>query len=80
MGGTIMNADIFKGKWHEMKGAVKAKWGKLTDDDLTTIDGRTEELVGMIQRRYGYARDQAKSEVDHFLSMHERDAMHEREA
>ena len=47
-----------------MKGKVKEKWGKLTDDDLTTINGNREQLEGRIQQRYGYAKDQAKKDVD----------------
>jgi uncharacterized protein YjbJ (UPF0337 family) len=43
---------------------VKAKWGKLTDDDLTAINGRREELEGKIQERYGIAKDQARKDVD----------------
>ncbi|HEY3424496.1 MAG TPA: CsbD family protein, partial [Negativicutes bacterium] len=39
-----MNEDILKGKWHELKGGVKEKWGKLTDDDLTTVNGQSEQL------------------------------------
>jgi len=65
-----MNADVFKGQWHQVKGAVKAKWGKLTDDDLDRVSGNTETLIGRIQERYGYARDQAKREVDDFFAAH----------
>ena len=43
---------------------MKAKWGKLTDDDLTAINGRREELEGKIQQRYGLAKDQARKEID----------------
>ena len=43
---------------------VKAKWGKLTDDDLTLINGRRDQLEGKIQERYGLAKDQAKKEID----------------
>jgi len=48
-----MNADIPKGKWKEMKVEVKAKWGKLTDNDLTEIEGTGEKLLGVLQKRYG---------------------------
>ena len=65
-----MNADVLKGQWHQLKGDVKAKWGKLTDDDLNMASGDAEKLVGRIQERYGYARDQAKREVDDFFSRH----------
>jgi len=62
-----MNKDIFQGKWHEIKGAVKTKWGKLTDDDLQQAKGSYEELEGLLQKRYGYQEDIAKREIDAFL-------------
>ena len=58
-----MNDDIFKGEWKKIKGNVKEQWGKLTDDDLTAIDGKREQLVGKIQSRYGYAKDKAEDEL-----------------
>jgi uncharacterized protein YjbJ (UPF0337 family) len=63
-----MNRDQLKGKWHQMKGEVKAKWGKLTNDDLDQIDGNLEKLIGRLQERYGYARERAEKEVnDHYV-------------
>ena len=62
-----MNQQHMKGKWMELRGKAKQRWGKLTDDDLDRIDGRREELVGRIQQRYGHARDQVEREVDAFL-------------
>ncbi len=62
-----MNKDIIKGKWTQMKGQVKQKWGKLTDDDLRMIDGQREELVGKLQERYGHTKDMAEREVDNFF-------------
>ena len=52
-----------KGSWTQTKGAVKEQWGKLTDDDLTEIEGRREKLVGKIQTRYGIPREQAEAQV-----------------
>ena len=63
-----MNADVLKGKWHQIKGEVKSKWGQLTDDDLDRVAGDAEKLVGKVQERYGYARDRAKREVDEFMN------------
>ncbi len=63
-----MNEDILKGKWHELKGGVKEKWGKFTDDDLTTVDGRTEKLVGLLQTKYGYSKDKAEEEYNKFIA------------
>lgn len=59
-----MNADILKGKWRQLKGQARQKWGELTDDDLDRISGSREELVGAIQERYGKSRDEAEKEVD----------------
>ena len=61
-----MNWDQMEGKWKQAKGAVKQKWGKLTDDDLDVIAGKKDELVGKIQERYGITREEAKKEVDSY--------------
>ena len=63
-----MNEDILKGQWHELKGGIKAKWGKLTDDDLTMVNGQSEKLMGILQTRYGYSKDKAKEEYDNFTN------------
>jgi len=61
-----MNKDQLQGKWHQIKGEVKTQWGKLTNDDLEQINGNLERLVGVVQERYGYARERAQKEVDEF--------------
>lgn len=61
-----MNWDRIAGEWKQFQGHVKDKWGKLTDDDLTTIAGKRDELAGLLQARYGYAKDQAHKEIDQF--------------
>jgi uncharacterized protein YjbJ (UPF0337 family) len=66
-GGMAMNEDILKGKWNEMKGEVKKKWGKLTDDDLMVIAGEKEKMVGVLQTKYGYAKDNAEKEYKEFI-------------
>lgn len=58
-----MNKDIIEGKWTEVKGAVKQKWGKLTDDDLAEINGSREILAGKIQKNYGLARDEVEKQL-----------------
>ena len=63
-----MNEDILKGKWKEIKGSVKAKWGNLTDDDLTEIEGMQEKLLGLLQTKYGYSKDKAEEEYKGFIS------------
>jgi uncharacterized protein YjbJ (UPF0337 family) len=63
-----MNWDTIEGKWKQSSGAVKEKWGKLTDDDLTVIAGKKEQLVGKIQERYGIAKDAAEKQVNEFTT------------
>jgi uncharacterized protein YjbJ (UPF0337 family) len=65
-----MNEQILKGKWHQLKGEMKSRWGKLTDDDFDRAEGDAEKLVGRVQERYGYARDEAQREVDAFITGH----------
>ena len=59
-----MNEDRVQGKWKQMKGALKSRWGKLTDDDLGVIEGQRDQLVGKVQERYGIAKDEAQKQVD----------------
>jgi len=61
-----VNQDILQGKWKQAKGQVKQQWGKLTDNQLDRIEGRTEELIGLLQEAYGYSRERAQQEVDDF--------------
>lgn len=63
-----MNHEMFEGKWHEYKGKVKEKWGKLTDNDLTEINGKKEALAGKLEAHYGYSKDQAHKELCDFES------------
>ena len=65
-----MNWDVIQGKWREFKGQVKQQWAELTNDDLDQIDGRREELVGRLQQRYGYAKEEAEREVEKFSESH----------
>ncbi|MCT4707452.1 MULTISPECIES: CsbD family protein [Dryocola] len=58
-----MNKDEIGGNWKQFKGTVKEKWGKLTDDDMTVIEGKRDQLVGKIQERYGSSKDEAEKEV-----------------
>jgi len=58
-----MNSDILTGKWKQLRGEVKAHWGKLTDDDLDVIDGNFERLAGKVQEVYGDAREAISAKV-----------------
>jgi uncharacterized protein YjbJ (UPF0337 family) len=62
-----MNWDQIQGNWKQVTGKVKEKWGKLTDDDLTTVAGKRDQLAGVLQNRYGLAKEQAEKELDDFM-------------
>ena len=62
-----MNTDTFAGQWKQLKGDIKTKWGKLTDDDLMKAEGSYDKVLGSIQERYGYARDRAERELTEWL-------------
>jgi uncharacterized protein YjbJ (UPF0337 family) len=59
-----MNWDRVEGNWKQVKGAVKARWGKLTDDDFDVIAGKREQLAGKIQERYGIEKDEAERQLN----------------
>jgi uncharacterized protein YjbJ (UPF0337 family) len=59
-----MNDDTFAGQWKQMRGTLKSWWGTLTDDDFEKIGGQKDKLIGVIQERYGYSREQAHNEVE----------------
>lgn len=62
-----MNWDQIEGNWKELKGKVKSKWAKLTDDDLMLIQGKKDQLAGVLQQRYGLAKDDAERQLDDFV-------------
>jgi len=62
-----MNEDSIKGKWNQVKGKIKAKWGKLTDDDIKQMEGNREEIIGKIQERYGISKEEAKKEYNDWV-------------
>ncbi len=67
-----MNEDILQGQWKQMRGKVKEWWGVLTDDDLDRINGQRDQLIGMLQKKYGWSKDQATRELnDHLAQMRE---------
>jgi uncharacterized protein YjbJ (UPF0337 family) len=59
-----MNDDVLAGKWKQAKGHVREWWGKLTDDDIDRINGKSEQLVGLLQERYGWTKERARQEMD----------------
>ena len=63
-----MNTELFAEKWTEMRGEVKERWSKFNDDDLGQIEGKLDELVSLVQEKYGHNREQATQQVERFLS------------
>jgi len=63
-----MNEDILKGQWKQLRGQIKQWWAVLTDDDLDKINGRREQLIGKLQEKYGFTKDQATRELDDRLA------------
>jgi uncharacterized protein YjbJ (UPF0337 family) len=59
--------DMFKGQWKQLKGHVQKQWGKLTDDELDEIEGNKDILLGKLQEKYGYTKEQARMEVDNWM-------------
>ena len=62
-----MNQDVFAGKWKHIRGELKSWWGKLAEDDFDRIGGQKDKLIGVIQEKYGYAREKAQREVEERL-------------
>ena len=71
-----MNWDRIEGNWKQMKGAIKEKWGKLTDDEFDQIGGKKDKLVGAIQERYGMSRDDADREIDAWVQAYRDEPRH----
>ena len=62
-----MNWDRIRGRWKQLRGAVKERWGRLSHNDLTVIHGRREQLIGRVQQLYGILRDEAAQQVAAFV-------------
>jgi uncharacterized protein YjbJ (UPF0337 family) len=73
-----MNSDQMQGKWKQMKGTVKERWGKLTDDDVDVINGQNDQLVGKIQEKYGIAKEEAQRQVEDWMREDSREEEAER--
>jgi uncharacterized protein YjbJ (UPF0337 family) len=68
-----MNQDRMEGRWKQLKGRLKEKWGHFTDDELDRLEGRWDQMAGLIQQRYGIARDEAARQLSEFRTEYERD-------
>jgi uncharacterized protein YjbJ (UPF0337 family) len=67
-GRMALNSDVLKGKFTELKGEIRKQWGELTDDEVTKTKGNAESLAGLVQQRYGIAKEQAESEVQTWMA------------
>src|SRR5688572_29865710 len=63
---SVMNWDTMKGDWKRTKGKIREKWGELTDDELDQVQGRREQFEGLLQKKFGMAKDEVKRQVDDF--------------
>lgn len=62
-----MNRNILQGKWKQLRGEIRQRWGELTDDDLDQVAGQGEKLAGALQERYGYTQMEAERQINEFL-------------
>ncbi len=66
----MMNKDVMQGKWKQMRGEIKQKWGRLTDNDIDQAQGNADKLAGLLQEKYGYSHDKAEQEARDFINQH----------
>ncbi len=62
-----MNWDQIEGQWKDLKGSIRQKWGKLTDDDFESIAGKKDRLLGKLQQHYGLEKDRAEKDLNSFI-------------
>ena len=62
-----MNWDIVEGKWNQLKGSVREKWGDLTDDEVTEMAGKKDRLAGKLQEKYGWTKEEADEQINDFF-------------
>lgn len=63
----IMNEDILKGKWNEIKGEIRSQWGNLTDDEVEGAKGNLSSIAGLIQQRYGSRKEEVMQRLEGIL-------------
>ena len=63
-----MNWDEMSGRWSQLKGQAREQWGELTDSDLDRVGGRKDQLVGLLQEKYGYLRGAAERDLDRWVA------------
>lgn len=65
-----MNRNIWQGKYREIRGGVKREWGKFTNNDRQRLEGEVDRVLGMVQQRYGYTRERAANEIEHYVGQY----------
>jgi uncharacterized protein YjbJ (UPF0337 family) len=75
-----MNQSNLEGKWKEIKGEIKTMWGNLTGDDLEKTKGNVDSIVGLIQQKYGTAKDEISEKVKGLFSKYEGDAIEKKDS
>jgi uncharacterized protein YjbJ (UPF0337 family) len=63
---NFMNWDQVAGNWKQLKGKIREQWGELTDDELETVRGRRDQFEGLLQQKFGLAKEEAKRQIDEF--------------
>ncbi len=61
-----MNTDTLKGSWKQFVGKIRETWGNLTDDELAQVEGKREQLVGLIQKKYGHTKEEIESQLSKY--------------
>ncbi len=62
-----MNHNIWQGKYRQLRGEWKRGWGKFTSDDRQRLEGELDRVLGLVQQRYGYTRENAVNEIEHYV-------------
>lgn len=68
-----MNENVLEGKWLQLRGSIREKWGEITDDELDQIAGKRDKFAGVLQEKYGYTQIEAERQIDDFLENWEAD-------
>lgn len=63
----MINENVIKGQWKEIKGEIQKKWGQLTNDDLDRVQGDVKALEGLMQKKLGFQQEHARTELSSFL-------------
>ena len=66
-----MNASVLKGKWRQLSGSAKARWGALTDNELQEVSGDVDRFVGLLQEKLGVSQSEARRQIEDWVNEHE---------